>query len=81
MFYDEVLGRMSRAGAKMVKVVAEKRKKTYFRKTRNIETGEVEDVVIGKGWEVVRELKTSEEGEKIWKAIHPEAKEEQEDVV
>jgi len=59
MFRCAITGKLSKPGEKMNKVVVETREKTYT----DPETGEV----VGKGWEIVKEVSVSDEGLKIWK--------------
>jgi hypothetical protein len=58
MFRCEVTGKLSKPGDKMNKIVVEKRDKEY----KDPETGEV----IGRGWEIVKEISATDEGVKIW---------------
>lgn len=55
-----------RSSEKLTKIVVEKRERVYTRRVRNEETGKWEDVEIGRGWEIVRELNASEEGAALW---------------
>ena len=64
MFRCQVTGKLSRLGDKMNKIVVEKREKEY----KNPETGEV----VGRGWEIVKEISATDEGVKIWNQRHPE---------
>jgi hypothetical protein len=71
MFKCQITGKLSKPGEKLRKVVSEKREKTYFRRIRDMETGKLNTVEAGKGWEIAKELSVSEEGEKIWLETHP----------
>lgn len=55
-----------RSSEKLTKIVVEKRERIYTKRVRNEETGKWEDVEIGRGWEIVRELNASEEGAALW---------------
>lgn len=72
MYKCEVTGKMSKPGAKLHKVVASTREREYKMKLFNEETRKYEDVVVGHGWEIVRELNASEEGEAIWNSMTPD---------
>jgi hypothetical protein len=62
MFRCPITKRVTRAGDKMIRVVIEKRPKTYYSLRLNEETGKLDTIEAGKGWEIVKELGCSEEG-------------------
>jgi len=66
MFYCQVTGRLSKRGEKVNKLVVATRARTYYKKVRNEETGKWEDVEIGRGWEIVKEINASDEGNRIF---------------
>lgn len=68
MYRCMITGKVSQPGEVLHKVVVEKRDQTYTRKIKNEETGRWEDVVIGKGWEIVREISLSLEGVAFWES-------------
>lgn len=71
MFYCAVTGKMSKPGEKCRKIVTEKRDRTYTKRVRDMETGKLNTVDVGRGWEIVKEINATEEGEKIWYQTHP----------
>lgn len=72
MFRCEITGKLSAPLEKTNKVVVETREKVYFAKFRNEDTGKWEDIEIGRGSEIVRELTVSEAGLAEWEAMTPE---------
>jgi hypothetical protein len=75
MYRCEITGRNSRLGEKLNKVVAITRPKSYTRWIKNEETFKYEEVVVGTGFEIVRELSCSAEGEALWRSWTPEERE------
>lgn len=69
MFRCEVTGKMSKSGDKLHKVVVATRQREYKEWVYNEETRRSEELVVGHGWEIVRELNASEEGEAAWNAM------------
>lgn len=63
MFKCQVTGRMTRPGQKMNKVVIETRDKEYTERQRV--DGVWQDVVVGYGYETVKEISVSDEGLRI----------------
>lgn len=72
MFYCQVTGRLSKRGEKVNKLVVATREKTYYKKVRNEETGKWEDVEIGRGSEIVKEINASDEGNRLFNEMSPE---------
>ena len=66
MYKCEVFGTMSKPGQKCNKIVVETRPKVYTQKEFNEASGKWEDVEIGRGWEIVKEINASDEGLKFW---------------
>lgn len=66
MFKCAITGKMSRPGEKPIKIVLKTRPKVYTEVQRNEETGLLETVQIGSGWEIVSECYASAEGARIW---------------
>ena len=66
MFKCQITGKFSKFGEKLHKVVVAKRPRVYTRKFRNEETRQIEEVEVGTGWEIVREVSASEEGMHLW---------------
>lgn len=74
MFKCPIAKKNTRPGDKMVQVITETRDKVYTRRVRDDETGKLNTIVIGRGWEIVKQLGLSEEGAKIYLATHPQAR-------
>lgn len=63
-------------GEKLNKIVVATRERIYTRRVKNEETGRWEDVEIGRGWEIVREINASDEGLALWNSWTPEERAE-----
>ncbi len=66
MFICQVLGKLSEPGEKVNKIVALKRERIYTEMRRDPDTGIVEEVDVGRGWEIVKELSATAEGLAEW---------------
>jgi hypothetical protein len=66
MFKCAILGCMSKPGEKSNKLVLETREKVYFGPVLNEETGYYEEVEIGRGFEIVKEVNATDEGVRLW---------------
>ncbi len=66
MFICQVTGKISKPGEKLNRLPVVKRDKVYFKKIKNEETGKWDDVEVGRGWEIVREITVSDEGVTVW---------------
>ena len=66
MFICQVTGKISKPGEKLNRLPVVKRDKVYFKKIKNEETGKWDDVEVGRGWEIVREITVSDEGAAVW---------------
>jgi hypothetical protein len=75
MFYCQVTGKLSKSGETQNKIVVQTRERVYTRKFRNEDTGKLEDVEVGRGWEIVREINASEEGVQVWNELTSEERE------
>lgn len=62
----------TRGSEKLNKIVVQTRERIYTRRVKNEETGKWEDVEIGRGWEIVREINASQEGLDLWNSWTPE---------
>jgi hypothetical protein len=51
---------------KLHKIVVATRERIYTRWVKNEETHKYEEVEIGRGWEIVREINASDEGLALW---------------
>lgn len=71
MFICPITNKCTRPGEKMRRITVETREKIYSKRVRDMETGKLNTVQVGKGFEIVKELGVSEEGEKIWYETHP----------
>lgn len=70
MFQCEVTGRMSDLGAKCNKIVVATRPRIYTKRIKNEETLRWEDVQIGVGWEIVREINATDMGLRVWESMN-----------
>lgn len=61
MFRCYVTKKLSKLGEKPIKVVIEKRERIYTRRFRDDE-GEIVEELVGKGWEIVKEVMMTKEG-------------------
>lgn len=66
MFVCQVSGKLSSPGEKMNKIIAVKRERVYTEMRRDSETGIVEEVEVGRGWEIVKEIAATAEGLVEW---------------
>jgi len=66
MFKCEITGKFSALGEKLNRIVVKKREKKYFRKEFNEVTNSWQNLEIATGWEIVKEIKASDEGLKIY---------------
>lgn len=69
MFMCQVTGRMSKPGEKLNCITVAKRERTYFRKEKNEDTGRWQEVEIGHGWEIVRQIVATDEGATKWSSM------------
>ena len=74
MFHCKVTGKRSESGEKLHKLVVAKRSRAYVAKVENEETGYFEDLVVGHGWEIVREVNSSQEGLDLFFSLDEEQK-------
>lgn len=74
MFQCEVTGRQSDLGAKQNKIVVARRDRIYTKRVKNEETNRWEDVKIGEGWEIVREINATDAGLARWNTMTEEAR-------
>ena len=75
MYICQVTGRQSKPGQKLNKLVVKTRDRIYTRWVRNEDTREWEEIEIGRGWEIVREINASQEGLDLWNSWSPEERE------
>lgn len=59
-------------GEKLNKIVVATRERIYTKRVKNEETRQWEEIEIGRGWEIVREVNASDEGLAIWNTWTPE---------
>lgn len=69
MYYCQVTNELSKPGEKLNKIVIEQRERIYKERIFNEETRKMEDVIIGYGWEIVREINASDEGLRLWSTM------------
>jgi hypothetical protein len=70
-----ITGQASKPGEKLHKIVVAKRPKVYTEKYFNEDTREWEEIEIGHGWEIVKEVNASDDGLSAWNALTPEEQE------
>lgn len=91
MYRCEITGKLSRrggpgpldkdghptqiAGEKLNRIVVRTRERVYTKWVKNEETGKKEEIEIGRGWEIVREINASDEGLALWESWTPEERE------
>ena len=68
MFKCAITGKFSKPGDKVHKLVTETRNKTYYGWVYSEELETWENVPVGYGFEIVKEVSATEEGVKIWLA-------------
>lgn len=61
MFRCFITKKLSKSGEKPIKVVIERRERIYTRKFRD-EDGELVEEMVGRGWEIVKEVMMTKEG-------------------
>lgn len=66
MFICQISGKLSEPGEKVHKVVIKKRDWKYTARVYNEEIGQVEEVQVGHGWEIVKEVNATAQGLKEW---------------
>jgi hypothetical protein len=72
MFICQVTGKHSERGEACNKIVVATRERVYTKRVKNEDTNKWEDVEVGRGWEIVREINASEEGVQVWNELTPE---------
>ncbi len=68
MYKCEVTNKFSKPGELLNRIVVETRERIYFKEVLNEETRRMETVEVGRGWEIVKEIRATDEGVKIWNA-------------
>jgi len=71
MFICQITGKLSERGEKLIKVTVATRDRIYTKWVRNEETREWEEVNIGRGHEIVRELNATQKGATLFAAMTP----------
>lgn len=74
MYRCEITGKQSKPNAKLHKVIALTRNKTYHRWVKDEDTREWTQIIAGVGFEPVKELSCSEEGAALWASWSAEEK-------
>ena len=65
-YIDEKVGEDTHSSEKIHRITVKTREKIYTRKIKNEETNKWEDVEVGRGWEIAREVIASQEGANLW---------------
>jgi hypothetical protein len=68
MYHCEITGKLSKLGEPLHKVVIATRSRTYTKWVRDEETNKWTEVVVSKGFETVKELLCTADGEAEWNA-------------
>lgn len=71
MFYCQITKKLSKPGQKCHKVITHIAERVYTRMIRDEETWRMVRVEVGRGFEIVKEVNSSEEGLALWNASHP----------
>lgn len=66
MFYCQITGKLSKPGEGARKILLAKRDRVYTRWVRNEETNKWEEVFVARGWEILKEIDVTQEGEALW---------------
>jgi len=69
MYKCQVYGTNSKLGEKLNLVTIKTREKIYTRKYRDDMTGSIEDVEVGRGFEIVKEIRMGAEALALWNSI------------
>ena len=64
MFKCDITGKVTKLGEKCNKITTHRREKVYTHS--EWVDGHLETYEVGKGWEIVKEIKASDEGLAIW---------------
>lgn len=72
MYRCQITGRLSERNVPMNKLVVETRDRIYTRFVKNEETRQWEEIEVGRGWEIVREINVSQAGKDLWDSWNPE---------
>lgn len=73
MFRCEVTNKLSAPGEKINRIVVKKRPREYFEMRLNEETERYEEVRVGIGWEIEKEIIATDEGVRVWKSRNPDS--------
>lgn len=65
-YIDEKSGEDTHSSEKVHRIVVATREKVYFKKIKNEETNKWEDVEVGRGREIAREINATQEGADLW---------------
>ena len=76
MFVCQVTGKLSKPGEKLERIIARRRQRLYLQHQRDEETGVWVEVEVGRGWEIVRELRATPEGVSEWEHMSDAQREE-----
>lgn len=66
MYKCAITGKFSKPGEKVNRIVTKTRPKDYYEQRYNEETDRYENILVGKGWEIVEEVFATDEGLKVW---------------
>lgn len=72
MFICELTGKTSQRGEKLNKIAVRTRQRVYTEKVWD--EGELVELEIGRGYEIVKEVNASDEGLKLWRSFTDDEK-------
>ena len=70
-YIDEKSGEDTHSSEKVHRIVVETREKLYKRRVFNETTRQPEEIEVGRGHEIVREINASQEGFDLWSSWSP----------
>lgn len=76
MFFCQVTNKVSKPGEKLVRLPIKKRDRVYMGRVFNEDLNSYEEVEVGRGWEIVKEINATEDGVSLFNSWTPEEQEE-----
>jgi len=75
MYVCMITGQVSERGESLNRIVVAKRERIYYEDYFNEETREWEQIEIGRGWEIVKEVNASADGLAAWNSLSDDERE------
>jgi hypothetical protein len=69
MFKCAITGKFSQPGEKVNRIVTKTRAKEYYESRYNEDADRYENVMVGRGWEIVEEVFATDEGFRVWNKL------------